>query len=213
MRIKREEMLALTRRMTVKRASMTRAAGAYIDGEGWIDGTFNIHFSNLSLQEQEKQLKIAKAVPFADTDQELCRYEIPSEAMGKDSMWKLLMGIKTCGLKNDALLDVLYEKIAEIQPVKGEYAIYVYHDRYDIPAKGTDKKRQGESEQVFEYLVCAVCPLQGEYEPSEPVCGFVFPAFCKDGAALNFLDIYQSDREQVSCRWKKLFLEKEGGAV
>ena len=33
--INREDMLALTRRMTVKRTSMTRIAGGYLD-RGWI---------------------------------------------------------------------------------------------------------------------------------------------------------------------------------
>ena len=32
--IDREDMLSLTRRMTLKRTSMTRVAGAYIDPEG-----------------------------------------------------------------------------------------------------------------------------------------------------------------------------------
>ena len=40
--INREDMLALTRRMTVKRTSMTRIAGGYLDRDGYIDGTFNL---------------------------------------------------------------------------------------------------------------------------------------------------------------------------
>ena len=39
--INREDMLALTRRMTVKRTSMTRIVGGYLDMDGYIDGTFN----------------------------------------------------------------------------------------------------------------------------------------------------------------------------
>ena len=38
-KINREDMLELKRRMTVKRYSMTRIAGAYIDREGYVDGT------------------------------------------------------------------------------------------------------------------------------------------------------------------------------
>ena len=38
-KIDREDMLALTRRMTVKRSSITRIAGAYIDPDGFVDGT------------------------------------------------------------------------------------------------------------------------------------------------------------------------------
>ena len=56
-----------------------------------------------------------------------------------------------------------------------EYAVFVFHDRYDVPVKAADKERLGESEEVFEYLICALCPLTGEYEPGNPVCGFLFP--------------------------------------
>lgn len=52
--INREDMLALTRRMTVKRTSMTRIAGGYLDMDGYIDGTFNTGFLKLSPDEKEK---------------------------------------------------------------------------------------------------------------------------------------------------------------
>lgn len=52
--INREDMLALTRRMTVKRTSITRIAGGYMDIDGFIDGTFNTSFLKLNPVEQEK---------------------------------------------------------------------------------------------------------------------------------------------------------------
>ena len=55
--INREDMLALTRRMTVKRTSMTRIAGGYLDMDGYIDGTFNTGFLKLSPDEKEKNLQ------------------------------------------------------------------------------------------------------------------------------------------------------------
>ena len=39
-------MLELTRRMTPSRNCFSRIAGAYMDEEGYEDGTFNIHFGN-----------------------------------------------------------------------------------------------------------------------------------------------------------------------
>ena len=54
--INREDMLALTRRMTVKRTSITRIAGGYMDIDGFIDGTFNTSFLKLNPVEQEKNL-------------------------------------------------------------------------------------------------------------------------------------------------------------
>ena len=79
-------------------------------------------------------------------------------------MWRILHGMRSCGLKNDALMDTFYEIIAEKYQTKNDYAILVFHDRYDIPAKAADKERLGESEEVFEYLICAICPLIWEYE-------------------------------------------------
>ena len=110
-------------------------------------------------------------------------------------MWQLLMGMKTCGLKNDALMETLYELIAESYQSDHEYAVFVFHDRYDIPAKAADHERLGESEEVFEYIICAVCPLAGDYEPDKPECGFLFPAFYDGGAAQNFVDVFQADEK------------------
>ena len=39
--INREDMLELTRRMTVARSNFTRIAGAYYDEEGYVEGTFD----------------------------------------------------------------------------------------------------------------------------------------------------------------------------
>mgnify|MGYP000226015112 CR=1 FL=1 len=61
--------------------------------------------------------------------------------------------------------------------------------------KGKDHVRQGESEEMFEYLICAICPVSGDYEPGEPECGFLFPAFFDGGAALNCVDVFQADSE------------------
>ena len=69
----------------------------------------------------------------------------------------------------------------------------MFHDRYDIPMKGTDHERQGESEKMYEYLICVICPVSGDYEPGDPECGFLFPAFMDESAALNYIDIYQAD--------------------
>lgn len=50
------------------------------------------------------------------------------------TVWKLLMGMRACGLKNDALMETFYEIVGEHYQADEDYAIYVFHDRYDIPA-------------------------------------------------------------------------------
>lgn len=201
LQIDREDMLALTRRMTVKRTSVTRIAGAYMDSDGFIDGTFNTRFLKLSGSDRAKNLEIAKTIPFAQTNGNLKRYVIPENSRGKESMYQLLMGIRGSGLENDALLEIFYEKTGERYRSDHEYGIFMFHDRYDIPSKAADHVRLGESEEMFEYLICAVCPVTGDYEAGSPECGFIFPSYAKGGALLNCIDIYQAD---MSCVHREL---------
>lgn len=194
--IDREDMMELTRRMTVKRTSITRIAGSYMDADGEIDGTFNTNFLKLSSGDKEKNLAIAKAIPFSDTNKNLKRYTFPRETMGPGSMWQLLMGMKSCGLKNDALMDTFYDLVAEQYRSDHDYAVFVFHDRYDIPVKASDHERLWESEEVFEYLICAICPLTGDYEPGRPECGFLFPAYSGRSADQNCVDVFQAETER-----------------
>lgn len=194
--IDREDMMELTRRMTVKRTSITRIAGSYMDADGEIDGTFNTNFLKLTSADKEKNLAIAKAIPFSDTNKNLKRYTFPREAMGPGSVWQLLMGMKSCGLKNDALMDTFYDLVAEQYQSDHDYAVFVFHDRYDVPVKASDHERLWESEEVFEYLICAVCPLTGDYEPGKPECGFLFPAYAGRSADPNCVDIFQAEMER-----------------
>lgn len=194
--INREDMLELTRRMTLSRTSFTRIAGCYVDRDGDFDGSFNINFLKLSAAERTKKLKLAKEIPFAATNVNLKKYEYTQSARKPGSMWQLLMAMNECGLKNDALMDTFYDVVMEHYRADREYAILVFHDRYDIPAKGSDRERQWESEEVFEYMICAVCPLSGEYEPGKPVCGFLFPAFTDRSGDLNHIDVFQADADR-----------------
>ena len=194
--INREDMLELTRRMTLSRTSFTRIAGCYVDAEGESDGSFNTNFLRLSPQERKKHLEIAKAIPFSETNVQLKKFQFDREARMAGSMWQLLMGLRQCGLKNDALMETFYDVVMENYYMDSGYAVYMFHDRYDIPAKAADKERLGESEEMFEYLIGVVCPLVGDYEPGEPQWGFLFPMFTDGGGDLNHVGVYQADAER-----------------
>ena len=194
--INRDDMLALTRRMTLSRTSITRIAGCYVDRDGDFEGSFNTNFLKLSQSERAKKLELAKAIPFSATNVNLKDYEFPQSAQKPGSMWQLLTALKECGLKNDALMDTFYDAVMENYHADSEYAILVFHDCYDIPAKASDKERLWESESVFEYLICAVCPLVAEYEPGKPECGFLFPAFSDGYGEPDRINVFQEDAKR-----------------
>lgn len=194
--INRDDMLELTRRMTPKRTCFDRIAGAYMNEFGELDESFNIHFGKLSGSDKTKYLEVAKAVPFATTNEQLKEYLFPENKKGKDSMFQLLQAILQCGLKNDALMEVLYEQLADGFPVDYPFTISVFHGVYDIPRKGRDKASQWESEEVFEFMIGTISPMRAEYEPAEPVFGFLYPAFSDRCADKERIDIFHVDPKQ-----------------
>ena len=130
--INREDMLELTRRMTLARTSFVRMAGCYTDSDGEYDGSFNIHFLKLSGSEKARNLAIAKKIPFAESNEKLREYRFPETSQGPGSIWQMLMALRECGLKNDALLETFYDILIEGLQIHGAYAIYMFYDRYDI---------------------------------------------------------------------------------
>ena len=192
-KINREDMLELTRRMTLKRNCFDRIAGAYMDEEGFVDGTFNKHFLKLSAKDQQINLDIAKTIPFSETNVQLQEYAFGEADRKPGSIWQLLMALKECGLKNDAMLDVFYEEFGGRYHAGGSYAVYFFHGSYDVPLKANDKESLWESEEVYQFLICAVCPVNGDYEPGVPECGFLFPAFKDRSSDTERINIYVAD--------------------
>ena len=162
--INREDMLELTRRMTPSRTCMDRIAGGYMDEDGFLDGSFNIHFLKLSGEEKAK-------------------------------------------IKNDALNETFYELVGEhYQSVGKDYAVFLFHGTYDVPLKASDKESLWESEEVYDFLVCTISPLEGEYEPGEPEWGFLFPAFSDRSTEIHRIDIFQKNAMASQTElMKKLF--------
>ena len=171
MKIDREDMLELTRRMTVSRNCFSRIAGAYMDEEGFIDGTFHTNFLKLSASDKTKNLEIAKAIPYSETNVQLADHRLTAGARKPGGVWQLLMALRECEMKNDALLLSLYEYIGERHRSDHPYGIYVFYGNYDVPVKGKDKASQWESEEVYRFLICAVCPVSGDYEAGKPEHG------------------------------------------
>ena len=190
-------MLELTRRMTPARNCFARVAGAYMDEDGYDEETFNIHFGKLKQAEARRNIELAKAIPFAKTNEQLKEYRFPKGESRKNSMWQLLLAMKSSGLKDDGLLSIFYEIVGENYDTADEFSIFLFYGSYDVPTKGTDGEWLEGSEEVYDFIVCAVSPLEGEYEPEKPEFGFLFPTFVDRSSDSSVIDIFNADPDNV----------------
>ena len=193
--INREDMLELTRRMTPSRNCFARIAGAYMDKEGYEDGSFNIHFGKLSAFETKKNLEMAKTIPFSKTNEQLKRYKFSKDR--KNSLWPMLYTLKQNELKEDGMLSVFYELMGENYKTDRDYAIFMFYGSYDIPLKAADKEWLEGSEEIYNFIICAVAPLVGASEPGKPEFGFLFPAFKDRSGDPDMIDIFHAEPNRV----------------
>lgn len=109
-KINRNDMLELTRRMTLSRNCFVRAAGAYIDDEGYIDNTFNVSFKNMSKHDQQVNLDLAKTIPFSKTNEQLKCYKFPEGDMAYDSVLCICSSVKSlhfsCSIRTNGYIIV-----------------------------------------------------------------------------------------------------------
>ena len=46
---------------------------------------------------------------------------------------------------------------------------------------------------MYRFLICAVCPVSGDYEAGKPECGFLFPAFNNRSTDLDGVCLYDAN--------------------
>lgn len=189
--INRDDMLELTRRMTPSRTCFTRIAGSYRDRDGYEDGSFNVNFLKLDANERAAKIALAKTIPFAETNVKLKEYSLEGKTKDSLELRTILLALKDCGLKNDALMENFYEVMTSKYKAHGDFGIFLYYGAYDVPVKASDKEVLEDSEIVYDFLICVICPVDKEYEPGEPEFGFLYPAFKDRSSDEDLINIYR----------------------
>ena len=63
--------------------------------------------------------------------------------------------------------------------------------------KGTDKQWLEGSEEIYDFIICAVSPLAGEYEPGKPEFGFLYPAFSERSSSIDCINIFHENEKYL----------------
>lgn len=219
----KKDILELKRRMKKEACTFTKLCGCYVDGNKNIILKINETFLNLKDEEFFKYLDIAKKVLSGTIGNNLLELEFAPVGEGEDSMQSFLLGMRDSKLKNEALLDRLYEKIIEKYDYTGNYLILLFHDAYDVVIKTSDNNKLDESEEVYDYVLCAVCPVELSkaalgYREDEnrigarmrdwvvgmPEVGFLYPAFTDRSTDIHVVMYYTKDAKETHTE----FMEK-----
>lgn len=205
----KKDVLELKRRFKKSECTFTRLCGCYVNGEKEIVLNIGETFLNLEEEEFYKYLDIAKKTLSGTVGNNLLELNFPLEEEEPGGKQQFLMGLRESGLKNEGLLESFYQHIIDTYDYAGNYLILIFHDAYDVMRKTSDNNKLDESEEVYEYLLCAICPvtlskpalgyLENEnrigprirdWVVGAPENGFVFPAFTDRSTDIHSIMYY-----------------------
>lgn len=214
--MKRKDILELKRRLKKEQCTFTRICGCFVNSEKDILLKFNETFLNLAEDDYFKYLEIAKKVLSGTIGNNILELNFPIGEEEINNKQLSLIQLKKSKLKDDEMLNDFYKSIMDSYDATGNYLILIFHDVYDIIAKTTDNIRIDESEEVFEYVLCAICPVSlsapglsyfeeenriksrlRDWIVEAPTNGFVFPAFIDRSADVNSIIYYTKDTREI----------------
>ncbi|MCR5835550.1 MAG: DUF4317 domain-containing protein [Lachnospiraceae bacterium] len=208
----KKSILELKRRMKKDDCTFTRMCGCYVNGSKEKVVKLNETFLNLEDEEYYKYLEIAKKALSGAIGNNMMELNFHREEEQPGGHQQFLMGLKASALKNEELLDMFYDLIIENYDYVGNYLILLFHDAYDVPVKTTDNIKMDESEEVYEYVIVAICPvtltkpglgyrkeenrigtMDRDWMVGMPETGFTFPAFSDRSSDIHAVMFYSKD--------------------
>ncbi|MGL4107451.1 DUF4317 domain-containing protein [Clostridium sp. LP20] len=214
--MRKKDILELKRRLKKDHCTFTKMCGCYVNGEKHIILKFRETFLNLDEDEYFKYLEIAKKVLSGTIGNNILELNFPTNEDLVNEKQISLMQLKKSQLRDDAILDDFYESIIDNYDYTGNFLILIFHDAYDVMKKTSDNAKLDESEEVYEYVLCAICPVSlsspglryfeeenkikariRDWVVEGPTNGFVFPAFIERSSDVNSIMYYTKNAKDT----------------
>ena len=214
--MRKKDILELKKRFKKDHCTFTKMCGCYVSGEKHILLKFRETFLNLDEDEYFKYLEIAKKVLSGTIGNNILELNFPLNEDFLNERQTFLMQLKSSQLKDDTILDNFYDSIIDNYDYTGNFLILVFHDAYDVITKTTDNAKIDESEEVYEYVLCAICPVSlsdpglryfeeenkikariRDWVVGAPMNGFVFPAFIDRSSDVNSIMYYTKNAKDT----------------
>lgn len=202
-----KEIGEIRRRIRKERSNMTAIYGCYVNDNKEMISSFRLSTGMMSENESDKYFGLLRRSLSGTIGKNLIDLSFKTSQVADSEEHKLLMDLRASALTDAEKLDLFYRKVIESVTMDTGYLILIGCDIYDVPFKSKDDSLQADSsEQTYQYLLCAVCPVKQtkpnlHYVPeskefhdggmmnvvSAPELGFLFPAF--DNRSTNIYNV------------------------
>ena len=201
-----KEIAELRRRLKIDKCAVGSVSGCFVNEKREIVSTFRLTLGMMGKDDSDALLAVMRKVFSGKVGRNLIDLPFTNEQVMDSGEHRLLMDMRKGGEPAEPAVTAFFEQAAASLAMDGSYIILVATDSYDVPSFGADGERAEESESVFNYCLCAVCPVK-ETKPAlgffanessfrqlgidrvlgAPEIGFMFPSF--DDRCANIYDI------------------------
>ena len=214
-----KEIAELRRRFRPDKSAVSRIYGCYVNGSSKeIVSDLDEPLSLMPEEEAEKYLSLLKKALSGTLGRNLLDIVFSTQQVADSDEHRLLTALRSSALKDAGARAAFYQKVIQALDMgEGNYLILLAHDAYDVPHRGGDGALQADaSDEVFQYILCCVCPVKsckmelgyfpGENEfhscaagqvVSPPELGFLFPAFDDRAANIYNALFYSRSADQL----------------
>lgn len=211
------DVLEIRKRFKKEKTTIGRITGCYVTGaDKKIQTYIDTDFVDLEEAEQFKYIEIIKKGLSGVLNKNLLSLKFKDEAQGAGGQQQSLLALKNSELKNRDMLEAFYQQIIDTYYCVGNYLILLIHDVYDVMTKTEDKMALDESEEVYSYILCCICPVNLSkpglsYHEEEniianrnrdwvvdmPDATFLYPAFNDRSSDVNEVLYYVKNIEEM----------------
>lgn len=197
-----KEIGEIKRRFKTERSNMGRIRGALINEKKEIISFFDQSLNLISEEEHESILSVLKKTLSGSLNKNLTDIVFTNQQVLEGDEHKTLNDLRKSGLSDDTAFNKTVEAIRGSYNSEGNYVVIFGCDYYDVPTYGKDGSKNEDTNEIYTYIVCAICPVTmskttlgyrlsenviknntPDWVISSPDAGFIFPAF--DGRRTN----------------------------
>lgn len=191
-----KELAEIRRRYKPEKTSISRIRGCYVNDKNEIAAEFDRSLGLMSEDETEFILTLLKKTLSGTNGKNIFDIGFSNRQVVDGAEHNRLMSLRDTALAQDEDVHALYESIISSVSFEAGYLILLAYDRYDVYSYAGDGTRREESDTVFSYIICSVCPMKLTraalgYNAGEntfrtiasnavvaaPELGFMFPTF------------------------------------
>ena len=159
-----KELNEIRRHLSLKRCGIHKIYGCFVSSGKEIISDFQTSFGLMSEFEAEKYLSLLKKTLSGTLGKNLLDLSFSTQQVVDSPEHKRLSALRNTQLEEPSARAAFFQSvIASLSLGDTPYLILLAHDAYDVPHRGGDDELQADaSDQVFSYLLCAICPVKEE---------------------------------------------------